>query len=200
MKSFIPCFLLALVGLTCATPALPYRNYYKNLYIGTPYFEKARVLLESLASSQQGQNFDDENDDDDDDDDIADLQAVFNVLEQVDEEKAAANGNSATAQLTGMLGGTVLNLAKGYLKNKYCTEEQEVRAMVQELIGEQSEGDDSDDARDRDDKLRAELQTLFKALKMVEAKLMQDESNARIEGWLKKLRKSIKKRAKQYLC
>ena len=193
MKTFVACFLLAFVGLTCATPAWSYHNYYKSLYTGTPYFEKARALLESLASSQQGQDLDDGNDDGD----IADLQAVFNVLEQVDKEKAAANGNSATAQLTGILGGTVLDLAKGYLKNKYCTEEQKVREMVQKLIGEQSE---SVDARDKNEKARAELQTLFKALKMVEAKLMQDESDARVEGWLKKLRKSIKKRAKQYLC
>ena len=198
MKTLIACFLLALVGLTCATPAWPYNNYYKSLYTGKTYNEKARALLESLAGAEQDPDSDDTNNDDDDDD-IADLQAVFNVLERVDKERAAVSGNSATAQFMGMLGGTVWNHAIGYLKNKYCTEEQEVRAMVQELIGEQGEDDDTEDTIG-DDKARAELQTLFSALKMVKAKMMQDKNDANMEGWFKKLRKSIKKKAKQYLC
>ena len=195
MKVLITFFLLAFVGLTCATPVWPiYSDYYKSLYTGRPHNEKARALFESLTTAQH-QSLDDANDNDDDD--IADLQAVFNVLEQASKERAAANGNDAMAQL---LEGSVWNLAKGYLKNKYCTEEQEVRAMVQELIGKQSEDDDANDSKEGDDKARAELQTLYSALKKIEAKMMQDKSDAKIEGWFKKLRRSLKKKAKQYLC
>ena len=198
MKILFASFLLAFVGLTYATPAWPYSNYYNT---GRPHYEKAVALLESLASAQQGQGSESvSNNDDTDDDDIADLQAVFNVLAQVEVEKAAANGNSVMAQFMGTLGGTLWNTAKGYLKNKYCTEEQEVRAMLQELIGDQDEGDDSEDVGEGDDKERAELQMLFNALKMAEAKIMQDKNAAKAEGWWKKLRKSIKKKAKQYLC
>ena len=166
-------------------------------------------MLKALASTEDDQETDD--DDDEDDGTVADLQGVFNVLAQVEAEKARVQGdkNMAMAQFWGGLGGVLVKAGKGYLKNKYCTEEQEVRAMLQELIGEQGieEVENDEDEGDGDDKASAELQTLFNVLKKIEAKVMQDDTSddsAKAQGWFKKLRrwakKKVKKVAKKYLC
>ena len=178
MKILVAFFLLSIIGLTYAT--FPYNNadYYKKL---SNYFPKqghveVATLLNSLAGIQDDQESDGD-DDDNDDDDLADIQGIFNVLAQVEMERAKEmDDKSATAQFWKMLGKTLWNAGKGYLKNKYCTEEQEVRAMLQELIGEQEmpEDDEDDDEEDSNGVVLAELQTLFNALKKVDAKMMQD--------------------------
>ena len=159
-------------------------------------------MLESLSNLQQGELSEAEGDDGDDD--ITDLQAVFNVLAQVDIEKAKAmDDKRAMAQFWKGLGSSLWNAGKSYFKNKYCTEEQEMKSILQEVTGQQAMQDkDNEITAEDDDKVKAELQSLFSALKKVEAKMMQDGENDNViaEGWWKKLSRRIKKGAKKYLC
>ena len=103
------------------------------------------------------------------------------------------------AQFWKQFGKTLWKSGKKYLKKRYCTEEQE---MLQELIEQQAMQDkDNEVTVEDDDKVLAELQSLFSALKKVEAKMMLDGENENVtaEGWWKKLRKGIKKGAKKFL-
>ena len=197
MKLFITCLFLFTTGLAYAGP-FP-KDYFNSLK-QQDNEDKFTALLQSLDRTEDDQE-------DDDDDDLADIQGVFNVLAQVEMERAKGlNDKSATAQFWGILGNALWKAGKGYLKKKYCTEEQEVRAMLQDLISEQEIPEDDDDDDAGGDAL-AELQTLFNALKNVEAKMMQDgmtDKNAEAEGWWKKVRrwakKKVKHSTKKYLC
>ena len=209
MKTLIICLLLSTLSLTFAVPAFDFDSFGKNF--PSSYFPKEQnkdevsALFQALVSTEDDQDTDD---DDEDDGTVADLQGVFNVMAQVEAEKARQqrNKNVAMVQLWGGLGSALWSAGKAYLKRRHCTEEEEVRAMLQELIGEQGVQDD-EDAGDGDDKARAELQTLFNALKKVEAKVMQDDSSddtAKAEGWWKRVKRWAKKKirgaTRKYLC
>ena len=87
-------------------------------------------------------------------------------------------------QVLGALGKRLWNAGKTYLRGKHCSEEEEVRAMLKELAGEQGMEDD-EDTINGDDKAHTELQTIFNTLKEVEVKVMQDDSTddtAKAEG------------------
>ena len=199
MKTLIICFLLSTLGLTFAVPAV---NFLSSSSSKEQNKDKVSALLQVLASS--------EDDQDTDDGTVADLQGVFNMMAQVEMEKAREqqDENVAMVQFLGMLGGGLWNVGKGLLKKKYCTEEEEeeVRALLQELIEEQGVQDDKDDG-DGEEKVRAELQTLFNALRKVEAKVMQDDTSgdtAKAESWFKKLKHWVGKKTKgltrKFLC
>lgn len=195
MKTLIACFLLSIVGLSYATPYLRYPYVHKLKF---PYTYQETALLESLASSQQGQLSEAEGEDD-----IADLQALFNVLEQVETEKAKAmDDKSVKAQFWKQLRRTLWSAGKKYVRNRYCYEEQNMKAMLQELTGQHEMQDESNEVTaEEDDRALAELQSMFSALKNIEAK-MQDGAMA--EGLFKKIRKFLKKGTKRfiksYLC
>ena len=132
MKILIACFLLSIVGLSFATP------YYYPLG-GYKY----TALLKSLANTQQGEL--PETESDDGDDNIADLQAIFNVMAQIDIEKAKAiEDKSAMAQFWKKFRKTLYNAGKTYLK--YYTKEKEMKAMLQELIGQKAIQDEDNDS------------------------------------------------------
>lgn len=205
MKILITCLLLSTLGLTFAVPTFDFESLLDQQPSSIKEQNKDQLgaLLKVLEGSE------DDTDNDDDDGTVADLQGVFNVMAQVEEEKARQQHgkNMAMAQIWEGLGSALWSAGKGYLKKRYCTEEEEVRAMLQELIGEQGAQDDEDDDGDSDDKVRTELQTLFNALKKVEAKVMQDDSSddtAMAEGWWKKAKRWVNKKAKgltkKYLC
>ena len=139
---------------------------------------------------------------------------VFTVLEQVNTEEARAmDSNYAMSQFWKTAGKLLWKVGKNYLRRKYCSsEEQQMRAMLQELVGEQGMADedfddDDEDMGDGDGKAIAELQTIFSALKKAEAKMKgftMDDDKATTEGWWKKARrwasKKIKGATKKYLC
>ena len=204
MKILIICFLLSTLGLTFAVPAFNLDSFLQPRSSKEQNKNEVSALLQVLASTENDQD----TDDDEDDGTVANLQGLFNVMAQVEVEKAKQqqDKNVAMVQFWGGLGSVLWNAGKGYLKKRYCTEEEEVRAMLQELIGEQEVQDDEDDG-DGDDKVRTELQTLFNALKKAEAKVMQDDTSddtAKAEGWFKKLKRWAKKKTKgltkKYLC
>ena len=131
MKTLIACFILSIVGLSFATP---YRY---------PFGYKSTALLESLANAEQGKLS--EAEDDDGDDNIADLQALFNVMAQIDIEKAKAmEDKSAMAQFWKKFRKTLYNAGKTYLK--YYTKDKEMKVMLQELIGQKAIQDEDNDS------------------------------------------------------
>ena len=150
-------------------------------------------------------------------DDIATLQGVFNVLAQIETEREKLS-ESKTAAKTQLVKGTItllrkvgkglLKKVKAVLRKKYCSsEEQQMRAMLQELVGEQGMvdedfDDDDEDTGDGDTKAIAELQTIFSALKKADAKMMGGDANA--EGWWKKVKGWVSKKlrgiTRKYLC
>ena len=209
MKILIICLLLSTLSFTFAVPAFDFDSFGK--YFPSSFSpkeqnkDKVSALLQALVSTEDDQDTDD---DDEDDGTVGDLQGVFNVMAQVEAEKARQqnNKNVAMVQFWGGLGNALWRAGKSYLKRKHCTEQEEVRAMLQELIDEQGLQDD-EGAGDGDDKARTELQTLFNALKKAEAKVMQDDSSedtAKAEGWWKRVkrwaRKKIRGATRKYLC
>ena len=209
MKILIISLLLSTLSLTFAVPAFNFDSFGKffpsRSFPEEQNKDDVSALFQALVSTEDDQ---DTEDDDEDDGTVADLQGVFNVMAQVEAEKARQqrNKNVAMVQVWKFLGNALWNAGKSYLKKRHCTEEEEVRAMLQELIGEQGMQDD-EDAGDGDDKARAELQTLFNALKKLEAKVMQDDSSAdtaKAEGWWKRVkrwaRKKIRGATRKYLC
>jgi hypothetical protein len=185
MKILVACFLLSTIALTYAK--YPFPINYKELFEGLVNKEK-HVSAEVES-------------DDIDDDVITDLQGMFSVLEQIEMEKAKQmqyDDNGAKAQLWGGLGTILWKTGKGYLKNRYCTQEAEVRAMIEELVDETS--DDNEDAEEDNDKF-TELRNLIDSLNQLKMQLNQfqviDGDVAMAEGWFKKVRKSIKKKAKK---
>ena len=205
MKTLIACFLLSVVGFSYATTyTYPYYNRFGR------YTYKDLALLESLASLQEDQVSEAQGNDEEEN--LADAQGLFNVLAQVEIEQAKAmDDKSGMAQFWKQFGKTLFKAGKGYLKNRYCTEEQEMKTMLQELTGEQAIQEDNEVTAEGDDNALAELQSVFSALNKVEAKMMQGEeteNKATEEGWFKKrfkkLRKSLKKAGKKllksYLC
>ena len=191
MKILVTCIFMSFFSLNLASPL--------------SFSTSERALLDTLVSAENDENAVSE--EDSLDEDLAMLQGVLNVMEQADEERARMmdRDNIAAAQIWGLVGKGLWHVGKGYLKKRYCnSEEQEMQAMLQELIGEQSEEEDESNTGEDDSKALAELQTLFSALNKAEAKAMQGEMNAEIEGWFKKLKKWAKKKiggaAKKYLC
>ena len=182
MKILIACFLLSTIVLTYASyPAISLPMNYKE-------------LIEGLINKVQDNSAEVESNEDD----ISDLQGIFSMLEQIEVEKAKQMQNvddSATAQFWAGVGTTLLNAGKGYLRNRYCTQEAEVRAMIEELVDEQ---EDNQAVEQRNDNTFTELRNLVNTLnQMTNQQMIIDGDVAKAEGWFKKLRKSIKKKAKK---
>ena len=179
MKIVITCFLLSTIGLTYGTSIKAW-----------PF-----LIYSQLNGGQQ----DDSTEMKTADDDIADLQGVFNILEEIEMERAKQmqeNDDSAMAQFWAGLGTAFWTAGKGYLKNRYCTQEAEVRAMIEELVDEQEilEGNEAVKAFN-------ELRNLVKFLQKETSRgplgMVIDGDVAKAEGWLKNLHKRIKKKAKR---
>ena len=180
MKIIVACFLLCAIALTYAKYPLPL-NY--------------RELFEEIVDNVKHTSAEVESDDDD----ISDLLGIFNVLEQIEMEKAKQMGyddNNANAQFWGALGTTLWNTGKVYLKNKYCSQEAEVRAMIEELVDETESNEAVEE--DNNDNF-TELKDLVNSLNLMNKirPLIIDGDVANAEGWFKKLRKSVKKNLKK---
>ena len=183
MKILIICFLLSTLSLTFAVPAF---DFLQSSSSKEQNKDEISALLQVLASS--------EDDQDTDDGTVANLQGMFNMMAQVEAEKARQqhDKNVAMVQFWGRLGRGLWNVGKGLLKKKYCT---------------QQGAQDGENTENGDGTVRAELQTLFNALTKVEAKVMQDDTsddNAKAEGWFNKLKHWVGKKAKgltkKHLC
>ena len=182
MKILISCLILATFGLTLAKSTFPFN---------------ANKESEEISALLQSDGVDNE--------DIATLQGVFNVLAQVEEEKAKTmKGGKAMKQGLGMIGNSLWNGAKHLLKKRYCNQENQnlQQAMVEELGGEQVF---PYVPKDRDAKAMAELQMLFNALKLAKAKVMQDGGTyAKMNGWWDSVKNYVNKKAgeltKSHLC
>ena len=188
MKALVACFLLSTIAVTYAT--------YPAISLPVNY----RELLERLVSKVQ----DDSAEVESDEDDITDLQGLFSVLEQIEVEKAKQmqyDEDGASAQFWAGLGTTLLNAGKGYLRNRYCTQEAEVRAMIEELVDEQEDNQaveqDDDDSFTKLKNMVNTLNQISKKLSQFQASMVIDGNYAKAEGWFKKLRKSLKKKTKK---
>ena len=189
MKILIACFLLSTTALTYARyPITLLPINYKELF--EELINKAKHVSAEVES---------------DDDDITDLQGIFNVLQQIEMEEAKQmqndDDNSATSQFWKGLGKVLWTAGKGYLRNKYCTQEVEVRAMIEELVDEQETSEDNEAVEEDSNDTFTELKTLVNSLNQMTEKIRPlqviDGDIAKAEGWFKKLHKSIKKKAKK---
>ena len=191
MKILIACFLLSTIALTYAKYPISLPINYKGLF--EELVNKAKHVSAEVES---------------DDDDTTDLQGIFNVLQQIEIEKAKQmqndDDNSAIVQLWAGLGTALWSAGKGYLRNKYCTQEEEVKAMIEELVDEQETSEDIEAVEEDSNDTFTELKNLVNSLNQMTNKQMQvrtlqliDGDVAKAEGWFKKLRKSIKKKAKK---
>ena len=196
MKILAICMLLLALGLASASPAVYGYRQEKHLQTNEMDDKDLATFHETLASSQEDEE------EDDDDDDLSNVQEIFKVLAQVNKEQAKSEGD-ATSQIWGLVRRTLLGAGKRYLRKRYCkkrsrcTEEEEEKVMLQELLEAQDDGDDSDDDDDSDD--HAELQSLFDVLNQMEAKKMQgDYDTAKAEGLLRKAFRKIRNKVKKY--
>lgn len=118
--------------------------------------------------------------------------------------------DQAMAQLWGRIVNGLWNIGKRYLKKKYCTEEQEVNTILQELtdMQEAMPEEGNIDTGDGDDKAIAELQSLFRVLKKAKAKLSENsmipENIAKAERWWRKVKRWFRKKVRgftrKFLC
>ena len=144
----------------------------------------------------------------DDKKDVADLQGIFNVLAQVktEEAKAMDADSEATAQLWGLIGNIFWDIGTGFLRNKYCSsEEQQMQAMLQDLAGEQEAS--KMDVTEKESLALTQLQTLLSALNKVEAKMMHNGATNNVamsegqwERFLTSINTGLKKVTKTFLC
>lgn len=218
MKILVACFLLSAFSITIGTPTsystngddlLKFLSEYNKGNFGLPSKLKTpkegqemSALLQALVSTENSEESDDD-DDDGSDEDIVTLQGVFNIMAAIETEKAKTM-EDAMIQFWKAIGRTLWRAGKRYLRRRHCSEELEVKALLQELTNEQGGPQDDDDSTG-DDKALAELQSVFKVLKKAEAKAMQDgDDNAKAEGWWSRLkrwgRKTIRRATRRYLC
>ena len=210
MKIFVACFLMAALGLAFAKSQFPK----EKLNMLPMKSEEESALKQTVVSSENDQ---DTEDDDYGDDDIATFQGIFNVLSLAEVESAKAmQEKKATAQLFGSilklvwkLGKSLLKVGKHFLKKTYCPKEPDMKAILQELIGEQGNSDeDNVNTKDEDAKAFVELQSLFNTLRKAEAMVMQYDSTgdnyAKAEEWWNKVKHWINKHVggltRKYLC
>ena len=187
MKILVACLLLSTISLTFAAAV-------------SKESDEVSTFLQNFAKGENHQDMEENENMHMDEEDIATLQGLFNVLAQVDEEKAKTmDDENAMSQIWGFIGKGLLKYGKKYLKRRYCSEEQEMKVMLQELVGEQG-----NEAREEEEnEAMAELQTTFNALQKANAKVMLVD-NAQAEGLFKKLRrwakKKVKRTTRRYLC
>lgn len=208
MKTIV-CFLLSTLSLTFVTSwPLPSKNVLTSEEI-----DEIVALPLSLVGKQDNQRaaIDYEGEED-----IAKLEGVLNVVEQVRIEKGKAmKSDRAMAQLWGTVikglltaGQHLWNVGKHFLKKKYCTEEQEVNAILQELTDKQEATLQEGNIDPGDGEAIAELQSLFSILKKAKAKLLEDNMTskniAKAEGWWRKVKRWFQKKVrgftKRFLC
>ena len=136
-------------------------------------------------------------------DSIAEIQGVFNVLAQVDLERAKLMGrkNSLIPFWTGLVK-SLWNKGKSYLKKNVCySKEQAMEALLQELTSEEMGTNDIDDTNSNDDEeVRAQLQVLFNALQKVKANMMQEGNSVKTESLDNSITDKIKSITKNLLC
>ena len=157
---------------------------------------------------------------------MAKLQGVFAVLEQVDREKTnEIKTGGATSTFWGMLGKALLDKAKIILKQKYCSENHEIRALLQELISDSDMPEDDDkDSGEGNVQAVAALKPLIQVLENIDAMATQyhdakatqyhdakatqysttNDYSAKTEGWLNDIKEKIEEKirafAKKNLC
>ena len=165
MKTSIIISLLLTVLSTSLAASLSLNVWPKHL---TNYFQdslSSQLDLGDSASDRESNKKED----------IVTLQEIFNTMEQLETEKAkmlyrktAKTQLVRTAlKLVGKVAKGLWNIGKSILRKKYCSsEEQEMRAMLQELTDGQgmTDEDDDEDIGDEDSKAIAELQAVFNAL------------------------------------
>ena len=203
MKGIILCYLLAFTVVLGAT-----------LTAGA-YGTKENSFPELLNALLHGRiiNIQDDDSDkptteaipsnEDDDDSIAKIQGVFNVLAQADMERAKLAGrmtsHHALVQFWTGLVKSLWDKGKSYLKKNLCCQEQEFKALLQELTNEEMGANDEANSND-DDEMRAQLQVLFNALQKMEANAMKEGKSVEKSSLGDIIIKKIKSITKKFLC
>ena len=121
-----------------------------------------KELADALLSNQgDGQHMNSGNEDVDN---MAEIQGIFNVMAQVELERAKLMGSNSIPFWTGFVRG-LWNKGRGYLKTKLCSQEQTtLKALLQELTREEiGTVADDDTNSNNEEEIRAQLQVLFNA-------------------------------------
>ena len=133
---------------------------------------------------------------------IAEVQGIFNVMAQVDLERAKLKNSDALMQefWSGLIR-TLWNKGKNYLIKSLCSKEQAMKALLQELTNEEMGMDDNNNGKDDDDDdVRAQLQVLFNALQEVKANSIREGNTAKAEDLGDSINDRIKSVAKNFAC
>ena len=202
MKEIMLCYLLVFTVVLGVTLTAAHGSYGTK---GNSFPELLDALLHGRVINIQDNDSDKPTTEaipsnEDDDDSIAEIQGVFNVLAQADMERAKLagriNSHHALVQFWTGLVKSLWNKGKSYLKKNLCCQEQDLKALLQELTNEEMGANDEANSND-DNEVRAQLQVLFNALQKMEANVM-------IEGKKKSLGNTIndkiKSITKEFLC
>ena len=143
-----------------------------------PWLDEEKDLLQSLQSVKQdhdaGAAVRSEKEDA-----LAALQGIFNVIAQVEREKANSemmNGKNSMAQFLGSVADSLWNIVKDLVKKTICnSREQRMRALLQERMTDE-------EVKDKENQALAMLQTIFNVLREANAKGTATEENDKMEA------------------
>ena len=189
------CLLLSTMGPTVTLAAAYNVNTQESSKLADVLFNSHASMQDDSFQDQTKMNFNTA-------DNIAKIQGIFNVLAQVDLESAKVkDSDNDNSQLWKGVSKFIWKAGKDFLKNVLCRKEQAIMALLQELTGEVRGNSKSadDESYGNEEKVRAQLQTLFNALRMVEANMMQSENNAKAEV-SERIKKKIEVTAQGLLC
>ena len=187
MKIIVICILLpAVLAFTSATSSLTAQDFKDSLNYN-----------EENAFAETNENMEDTSDGD-----FADIQCLFNVLAQTEEEQnKLTKDTDASAQfVTALLGKALWGVGKKLLKRKFCPKRDQTYEAAAVLAYYNDDKDEK--AVENDVKALNQLKVLFGALKEVEAKMMKEDTavsdsrgedaKADPEAWWKKAKGWIK--------
>ena len=201
MKILLTCFFLSTVGLTTAGPFFldPSKGDYNNLI--PQESNELQALLQTLVSAESAQD-PEEDSDDGGDNGIAFLEGMFNVLAQVDEEKAkATNDESANIQFIfwSRFGKLLSRTVGKFVSQRYCPKQHETIVLPKDIhIGYEQEvsNEDGRDRKEEEDKAFAELKTTFGTLR----KLNSMKSKGLLRNFMSYFNRGIRRIARKYFC
>ena len=160
-------------------------------YSVNDYTKLADALLNNHISIQDdGQDTTDSGNEDVDN--LAEIQAIFNVMAQVELERAKLMDSNVLSFWTGFVR-DLWNKGRGYLKKKLCSQEQNtLKTILQELTSEEFDTvtDDNTNGNDEEE-VRAQLQVLFNARQKVKAHMMKQ--GGKLEAKVEASKNSIDK-------
>lgn len=198
MKILLTCFFLSTVSLAIAGPFFldPSKDDYKFLI--PQESNEMKAFLQTLVRAESAQ--DPEDGDDGGDDGMVFLEGMFNVLTQVDEERAkTTNDESANTQFIfwRRFGRFIRKRVNKFIRKRYCPKQHGMKAQPKYLVYEQEVSEeDGRDIEQREDQAFAELQATFGTLR----KLNSMKSKGLLRNFKSYINQGIRSIARKYFC